>query len=350
VFPGHAVGADVDDFVVEATATITIPLAGDYTFGVNSDDGFGLTVGTNTVSFAGLRGASDTVGTFTFLAPGDYPLRLVYLERGGGAGLELFAARGAFGAWDSGNFRLVGDTAGGGLAVRAPVVSGGGAGNYQPEIGTDVQAALQGINSSLYQRIPFTVPDVSALQSLTLRVKYDDGFVAYLNGQEVVRRNAPAAVQYNSTATASRPAASALVAEEINLSGSLAAVVTGPNVLAIQALNESAADTDFLLVPELVEYDITPTNLVYFATPSPGALNTSGFFAFVADTRFSHDRGFYETNFSLSITSATPGVTIRYTTNGTVPSLTNGYTYTGSLPISGTTVLRAAGFKDGYQP
>ena len=147
---------------------------------MNSDDGFGLSVGTNTVSFAGLRGASDTVGTFTFTAPGDYPLRLVYYERGGGAGLELFAAGGAFAAWDSTNFRMVGDTANGGLAVMAPVVSGGGSGNYQSEIGTDVQAAMQGVNSGLYLRVSFTVPNAAALQSLSIRVKYDDGFAAWI--------------------------------------------------------------------------------------------------------------------------------------------------------------------------
>ena len=34
-----------DNFVVEATGIITIPAAGTYTFGVNSDDGFELKVG-----------------------------------------------------------------------------------------------------------------------------------------------------------------------------------------------------------------------------------------------------------------------------------------------------------------
>jgi hypothetical protein len=51
-------------------------------------------------------------------------------------------------------------------------------------------------------RIPFTVADAAQLQSLTLKAKYDDGFVAYINGVEVARRNAPAAPSWNSTATA----------------------------------------------------------------------------------------------------------------------------------------------------
>src|ERR1035441_5437695 len=89
---------------------------------------------------------------------------------------------------------------------------------------------------------------------------------------------------------------------------------------------------------------------MYFASPTPGALNNSGFIAFVADTKFSPDRGFYVSPISLSITSATANATIIYTTNGSVPSLTNGATYATPLPISRTTVIRAAAFKDGFEP
>ena len=84
--------------------------------------------------------------------------------------------------------------------------------------------------------------------------------------------------------------------------------------------------------------------------PTPGALNNSGFTAFVADTKFSPNRGFYDSPFSLSITSATANATIIYTTNGSVPSLANGTVYSTPLPISGTTVIRAAAFKDGFEP
>ena len=70
----------------------------------------------------------------------------------------------------------------------------------------------------------------------------------------------------------------------------------------------------------------------------------------VGDTKFSHTRGFYDTNFSLSITCATPGVTIRFTTNGSAPTASSGFIYTNALPITNTTVLRAAAFKTGALP
>lgn len=98
--------------------------------------------------------------------------------------------------------------------------------------------------------------------------------------------------------------------------------------------------------------DATGTNWVYFSTATPGAANSGGSVAFVKDTKFSQDRGFYDAPFDVSIMTETVGATIRYTTNGTVPTLSNGFTYdpaTG-VRISGTTVLRASAFKTGFQP
>jgi hypothetical protein len=350
-FPGLTIGVDQDNFVLEATATITIPAPGNWTFGVNSDDGFSLSVGSFNVSYPDPRGPGDTLGTFYFSTAGDYPLDLVYYECGGGSEVELYAAQGSFGSWNATNFRLVGDVANGGLAVQAPVVSGGGGtASYRPLIATDVQAQMLGVNSSAYLRVPFNVSNPATLESLTLRMCYDDGFVAYLNGTSIASRNGPVAPQWNSAATAPHPNSQALVFEDINISDFLSALQAGANELAIQGLNQSAADFDFLVLPELVEYKAGALTNMYFATPTPGALNNSGFIAFVGDTKFTPNRGFYDSPFSLSITSATANATIIYTTNGSLPSLTNGAIYSTPLPISSTTVIRAAAFKDGFEP
>ena len=349
-FPGTTFANDVDDFVIEATATVTIPTAGNWTFGVNSDDGFSLRVSGTDILCDCLRGPGDTLGVVNFPAPGDYSLRLVMFERSGGSGVELFAGPGNLAAWDSVNFRLVGDVANGGLEVKAPVVAGGG-GGYRSLIATDVQTAMKGINASAYLRLPFAITNAAGVTALSLRMKYDDGFVAYLNGQEIARRNAPAVTQWNSAATAVHPNYQALIFEDINASSFLAALREGNNVLAVQALNIGADDSDFLVVPELVEYRVTsaPTNH-YFFPATPGAINDGGFLAFVGDTKFSVNRGFYEAPFSLSITTATASATIYYTTNGTPPSPTNGYVYSAPLPINGTRVVRAAAYRAGFEP
>ncbi|MCH9022768.1 MAG: CotH kinase family protein, partial [Planctomycetes bacterium] len=88
----------------------------------------------------------------------------------------------------------------------------------------------------------------------------------------------------------------------------------------------------------------------YFANPTPGAANDPNFVEFVADTKFSVDRGFYDASFSVIITSATPGATIRYTTSGSAPTETSGTVYSGPISIATTTTLRAAAFKAGFQP
>ena len=88
----------------------------------------------------------------------------------------------------------------------------------------------------------------------------------------------------------------------------------------------------------------------YFGKPSPGSPNQPGFVAFVEDTQFSVDRGFYDKPFDLEIACTTPGAEIRYTTNGALPALTNGLVYAHAIPVTATMCVRAAAFKSGYQP
>lgn len=346
-FPGQP--ASADDFVVEALGTITIPTAGNWTFGANSDDGFKLEVGSFTMSWASTRNPADTLQTFNFPTAGEYPLRLVYFERTGGAELELFAAQGAFVLWNPENFRLVGDI-NGGLAVRSAPLTGSLGLAYGALIRTDVRSLMLSNSPSAYVRMSFSVTNTESLASLFLRARYDDAFVVYLNGLAVGRRNAPSTIAWDSVATTPRPNNLALIPEEINLSEYFWLIFPGENVLALHGLNDSAAGADFLLSAELVEHRTTLMTNQYFSMPSPGGFNGLGFLAYVEDTRFSHDRGFYDSGFACEITTDTPGATIRYTLNGTVPNLTNGFTYSAPVGISNTTTLRAAAFKNGFQP
>ena len=91
--------------------------------------------------------------------------------------------------------------------------------------------------------------------------------------------------------------------------------------------------------------------LRFFRPPTPGAVNDPlGFTTVVEDTSFSVKRGFYTTPQSVAITSATPGATIRYTTNGTRPTESVGTVYTTPITITATAVLRAAAFLNGAAP
>ena len=202
-------------------------------------------------------------------------------------------------------------------------------------------AAMFGQNSSLFARQTFNASNPASINQLTLRIKYDDGFVAYLNGAEIARRNAPATTDWNSAATAAHSAA---LSEDILLPTAAESLVTGSNVLAIHALNANASDADFFLEAQLLGTLSTSANNRFFSPSSPGTPNALGFAGVVADTKFSADRGFYDAPFSLSITCATAGVQIRYTTNGSAPSLANGFTFTSPISITGNSFIRAQAF------
>ena len=66
----------------------------------------------------------------------------------------------------------------------------GGDPDYNSYFGLDVNLMMPALEArdTIYMRVPFSVFDANALQSLELLMRYDDGFVAYLNGQEIARR------------------------------------------------------------------------------------------------------------------------------------------------------------------
>jgi hypothetical protein len=114
-----------------------------------------------------------------------------------------------------------------------------------------------------YARFAFTVPAGTRYDSLTLRLKYEDGFIAYLNGTEVARSNAPASAVHNSVSTADRADSLAVVFQDYNLTAVLSLLREGTNVLAVHALNNSGGSTDLLMLPELTaEKPGAVTNLV----------------------------------------------------------------------------------------
>ena len=371
--PPALTGADHDHYVVEATGTITITsaMAGVWSFCVSSDDGCSLQIRpkgttnyTAVLSYPGLRGMGDSVGRTT-LSAGQYELRAVIFENEGGSGGEVSAVMGTYTSWNS-NFKLIGDTANGGLAVQSVSV---GSNDYNAYVGanSNTQAAMYDATpqrTSCYIRIPFTNP--GGLATLTMPIRYDDGFVAYLNGVEVARRNAPAgALTDTSTATGDRLPIQALAPENIDLTPNLGLLVAGSgNILAIHGLNDSASSPDFLARPELNQFAVTisPT-ATYFTSGTPGSVNTATIYNKVAPVTIAGAaRGFFAS--PQTVTRAT----IRYTLDGSspfeldtagnivldsgnnpIPSPTSG-AYSAPLTISSTTVLRYAAFKSGSDP
>ncbi|MHC4498956.1 MAG: lamin tail domain-containing protein, partial [Planctomycetota bacterium] len=94
-------------------------------------------------------------------------------------------------------------------------------------------------------------------------------------------------------------------------------------------------------------------HLRFFGGPTPGWENIGTYIDEVADTKFSHDRGFYDVSFNLSIICNTSDANINYTLDGSEPNEFAGgstYAYNAPIDINKTTVVRAAAFKPGYLP
>jgi hypothetical protein len=288
-FPGTTLNVDVENYVVLVTGKVMIPQAGNWTFGVSSDDGFGMTLArrgkTYAMSYPDPRGPADTLAVFNIAESGLHDLRLVFYEQGGGSELELFAARGSFGTFSATSFRLVGDIAKGGLQVgegsiwfansfddSAWKLGAGGVGyerssGYESLFKIDVGAEMYGINGSCYIRIPFVAPN-TAYSNLMLKVRYDDGFVAYLNGAEVARRNFTGDPLWDSVASADNPDTAAVGQTTIDISEYVGLLGPGANLLAIHGLNGTIDSSDFLISVELTAGELSqgavaPTAIAY---------------------------------------------------------------------------------------
>lgn len=117
--------------------------------------------------------------------------------------------------------------------------------NYGDLIGAggDLQTAMHNVNSTALIRIPFTVSNLAQIISLKLSMKYDDGYVCYLNGTLIASQLAPASPTWNSAATVDRTDAITNTYEVVTPANAQAALVNGQNTLAIQLLNNSNGTT-----------------------------------------------------------------------------------------------------------
>jgi hypothetical protein len=146
----------------------------------------------------------------------------------------------------------------------------------------NIKSALYNVNTSLLLRKTFAVADPAAVAGLTLRVRYEDGFVAFINGTEVLRANYSAdSLAWNAKSDTAFDKPNPPPETEITLAAAAAGLLAaGQNVLAVQGLNVSAGSSDFFLDAEVAIVE-TQTDIVsgYFAEPTPGEVNgavTSG--------------------------------------------------------------------------
>ena len=128
---------------------------------------------------------------------------------------------------------------------------------YRPLIGIDVEQ-MRAQAGSVFIRIPFRVTeqDLRGMQTLTLRMKYDDGFVAWINNVRVASSNVDVqSPAWNALASAGHSDDEAERFESFDVSSSIGVLVEGENILALQGLNDGLSSSDLIMMPQLVADD-----------------------------------------------------------------------------------------------
>ena len=124
--------------------------------------------------------------------------------------------------------------------------------DYAQLINLDI-TSMRGTNESVYIRVPFSVTNKTLISDLELNIKYDDAFVAYINGIEVARSNhVPTPLLWNSGATTYHPDNIAINYQSFDADSGIASLQNGDNILAIHLLNAGLESSDILCVPQLV--------------------------------------------------------------------------------------------------
>ncbi len=230
-------------------------------------------------------------------------------------------------------------------------------GTLEPIITTNIADAMKSVNASGFFRFPFQFnAEDKEITLMQLSLHIDDGFVAYLNGVEIGSFRKPLDLQWNSTATGSPNRSDRETVENaivLDVSAHRAALRDGGNVLAIQGMNRSVGGSDFVIDAELLA-DVQDTSgglqNGYFEESTPGAPNSTIKNGPPEEVEFSVPSGLFTEDFFVELSSATPDVVIRYTTDLSVPSnaLANpSPLYTGPIGITASTQIRAQAFKNG---
>jgi hypothetical protein len=168
-----------------------------------------------------------------------------------------FAANGGITGWLTGTQ---------GVGFETDTGSSGGNVPYTPFIGLNVLSQMYNVRGSAFIRIPFSVSNAALVRTLSMQIRYDDGFVAYLNGTQVASDQSPNNLGYNALATGTRSDSIASVYRTIELTSAISALQSGTNILAIHGMNNTTGSSDFLI------QTILSATVYNSGTASPGKI------------------------------------------------------------------------------
>src|ERR1700744_6218154 len=185
-------------------------------------------------------------------------LTLAMLNSTQGAGIfstnsvwKYFKGRSEASTPNTNAWKLVGFNDSSWTASAAPFYYENDPGSSTAYTGNTDLTDMDGGYTCIFMRQTFVVTNLAQISQLQLTALSDDGFIAWINGTEVARFNMPAGtVAYNGS---SLPALSEPVPlQNDTLDNPQNYLVTGTNVITIQAFNSSlSASSDFLIWAKL---------------------------------------------------------------------------------------------------
>jgi hypothetical protein len=229
--------------------------------------------------------------------------------------------------------------------------------DYHPMIGLDLGPTSMQNNTTCTIRIPFQIADPAGTTFFDFSMKYDDGYVAYINGTRVTSREAPAQATSTSASTSDSLDAKAFDFEPATFDEGTPTLVMGENILAIQALNRSTDSSDLLALPTLEGFSVGNTGVLvsssvqYFPEPTPGFGNVPGAPDISQKPEFSEPSGAYPPGLSIALSMIVPveGTVIRYTLDQSVPNESSPL-YDEPIDVQGEVVIAARAFQPGLLP
>ena len=216
--------------------------------------------------------------------------------------------------------------------------------DYGNRIGLNV-STMRNSTESVYIRVPFDVANLADFEEVILRLKYEDGFTAYINGKKIASDNSPRTLNWKSGAPQNRPDSIAITPVEFSISGFSEIMREGSNILAIQGLNNQVTSSDLLIHPEIIAYKKTEVKDTYgfMFQPSPGERNNETISGVEDGVLFTKPSQTFQTSFQIELTkeeTANPESKIHYTTDGSIPNETSPV-YTNQLTLRDTTSIKA---------
>jgi hypothetical protein len=207
--------------------------------------------------------------------------------------------------------------------------------------GDDATIIITG-TTNVFTRKTFTVAEPAAVNYLTVAVDYDDGFVAYINGAEVARRNMPAGAPSHTTFAAGNHEASRGTGNSDPQEREFIAVptnvlVAGTNVIAVTVHNVSASSSDLSLIVELFT-NITLVRGPFIQMPNSNAVSVVWRTDALTDSAVD-----YSLDFSYGTTVSDPTPTREHVVH--IPGLLAGTNYHYRVRSGGVTLWEGDAFR-----